>query len=190
MASAAIPIFFPPVKIKGTYFGDGCLRNNAPISPAIHLGAEKVIVVGIRKEPSIADSVKKAHQMPTIGRLSNILLDSVFMDGIDFDLERLNRINNTVMQAGEQTQESTNLKPIDFVYIQPSKDIGEIAKVHAEKLPKIVNFTLQRMGSIDDAADIVSYLLFDSEFCSELIDLGFDDTMRREEEITRFFLEE
>lgn len=190
MASAAIPIFFPSVTIKGNYFGDGCLRNNAPVSPAIHLGASKIFVVGVRKQGNISDQYFSAHQKPTIARISSTLLNSVFLDGTEFDIERLNRINQTLLAAGEEGRKVNPLKLIDFILIQPSQDIGAIALKHSDKLATSIKFLLSRLGSKEDGAEIMSYLLFNSEYCTELLNLGYHDALSQKKQIEDFLLDE
>ena len=198
IASSAIPIFFPPTEIDGTFYGDGCLRNPAFISPALHMGAEKLIIVGVRKadtsataEPEVVSPL--AAQTPSLARIMSIILNSLFFDGIEFDAERLIRINETVRAhpQGIQSQASDGraltFKPIDFLWIRPSEDIGALAKNFSDRLPKVIQYLLRGMGTTEEASDIISYLLFDSGYCSYLVELGYKDTLAQRKEIEAFF---
>ena len=186
MGSAAIPIFFPPIQIGNQYFGDGCLRNTAPVSPAIHLGAKKLIVVGVRKSDLVqkADDIPMDHT-PSIAKIASTLLNAVFLDAIDIDIERMSRINRTIQKI--PNHENSGLEPIEFIHIAPSKVLSDIALEHSSKMAKGLRNLLGGLGSLEDCSEILSYLLFDNEYCTELLNLGYSDTLDKRKEIELFF---
>lgn len=202
IASAAIPLLFPPVRIADDYFGDGCLRNTAPLSPALHLGANKLLIIGVRtsgvhkveEQTAITDTLapgaggNKIDPMltPSIARVLNTLINAVLLDGIDADIERLARINRTVALLPESSKDQTPLRPIDWLYVHPSVDIAQIALEEARSMPRLIRYLLAGLGSTAEAADVISYLLFEPRFCQRLSDLGYKDALARRDEITAF----
>ena len=191
LASAAIPFFFPPVAVDGRFYGDGCLRNTAPLSPAVHLGADKLCIIGVRKaaglgvvetEVTAADSPLE----PSIARVLNTILNAVLLDGVDADIERLSRINRTVDLLPAEAKVSTALKSIDWLYFHPSVDIAQIAIEEVSAMPRMIRYLMAGLGSLVEAADMVSYLLFEPAFLTRLLDLGYSDALRRQDEISDF----
>lgn len=190
VSSSAIPMLFTPGKIEERYFGDGCVRNQQPLSPALHLGATSLLVIGVRKIDSTAyeEKVLKSNAPPSVARVTNVLLNSVLLDGIEVDIERLNRINTFLQQVPEHLHPKLNFKPVDYVWIYPSEDIGEIAASLANRLPRVIRYLLKGLGPLEDASEIISYLLFEPDFCSQLIEIGYRDGMAQEKEISTFLL--
>lgn len=189
MASSAIPLLFPPVGVDERYFGDGCIRNTAPCSPSIYLGAQKIMVIGVRRQSRTAyDSMilQQTHKPPTVGRVLNVLLNSVLLDGVEVDIERLRKVNAMLDEIPSNVHSNLPYKKVDFVWVSPSADIGAIAAEKHMKLPSIIRYLLKGLGSINDASEIVSYLLFDPSFCTQLIEIGYEDGMRQKEEIKSF----
>jgi NTE family protein len=187
MASSAIPIFFPAAKIGERFYGDGCLRNRAPLSPAIRLGADRLVIIGVRKGFADRPDLNVAGKEPGIGKILNTVINSVLLDGIEMDLERLSRINNTVSRLPDAQANGVDLRPIHYVYIKPSRDIAEIAKSERSRLPRSIKYLLSGLGNAEETADIVSYLLFEGTYCRRLIDLGFQDGMARRDELAEIF---
>lgn len=184
MASSAIPLLFPPVEINGHHYGDGCLRNQAPLSPAIHLGAEKILVVGVRRNTNIDVSKQKTVLTPpTLGRVINTLLNAVLLDGIELDVDRLKKINEFMGRIPDKLHSQLNFRKVDFVWIHPSIDIGQLAYDHAHKLPPFIRYLLRGLGPSEDSKETISYLLFDPVFCQKLMDAGYEDAMAKREEI-------
>lgn len=183
MASSAIPVFFPPVSIDGRPFGDGCLRNAAPLSPAIKLGAEKILLVGVRK---ITNQAPKQNYHASLGRQLGILLNSVFMESTDHDLERLELTNQLIRKFAPDS--NFNLRPIDYLYLTPSVDLGEIAGKTYDSLPKSIKFLLRGMGDKREASEVVSYLMFEPRYCQSLVELGRHDVHNQRQAIERFML--
>lgn len=188
MASSAIPLLFPPIAVGTRYFGDGCVRNTHPCGPSIYMGAEKLIIVGVRNEILDSESLEKfLGKTPSVSRVLNVLLNSVLLDGIDLDVERLKRVNDFVMQVPTSHRKNINYKTLEYAWISPSVDIGHKAFVKSSKLPRVIRYLLKGLGSIEEAAEIVSYLLFEPSFCSQLIEIGFEDGLRHREQLTRLF---
>jgi NTE family protein len=188
MASAAIPLFFPPVKVGERYFGDGCLRNTAPVSPAIHLGADRLVIVGVRKAKQENDLTVPAPHSPTIAKILGVMLNAVLMDALEFDIERLSRINSTLARIAPEAREGMVLRPVNFINLQPSEDIGAFAATQFKALPESIRFLLGGLGNMQEASELISYLLFESEYCRYLVDLGYKDTMSRRDELKEFLL--
>lgn len=184
MASAAIPLLFPPVSVDARHFGDGCVRNTHPCGPSIYMGAQRLIIIGVRSQTEnlvqVAPSKESGHS-PSVARVLNVLLNSVLLDGIDLDVERLRRVNDFVAQVPESHRQNINYKPLQFAWICPSSDIGAVAFQNSSKLPRMIRYLLKGLGTIEEASEIVSYLLFEPAFCSRLIEIGYNDGMKQKE---------
>lgn len=188
LASSAIPFMFPAVKINREYFGDGSMRQIAPISPALHLGAERVLVVGVTQEEEEMKRVK-SEGYPSLAEIAGHALNSIFLDGMEVDLERLQRINKTIeMVRPEALRESgLSLHHVDVLVISPSETFESIAAKHVRSLPRAIRFLLRGMGATRrGGSTLLSYLLFEKPFCRELMDLGYRDAMRHKQEILNF----
>lgn len=189
MASSAIPFIFPAVKLHREYFGDGSMRQLAPISPAIHLGAERILVVGAGHIAEENDR-PEVTGYPSLAQIAGHTLSSIFLDSLWMDLERMNRINHTVsMIPEERRQNGTLLRPIDVLVISPSQRLDHLAAQHAHSLPWPVRALLRGIGAMNpDGGALVSYLLFEPPFTRALIDLGYGDTMARRDEVRNFLV--
>jgi NTE family protein len=189
MASSAIPFLFEAVKINREYFGDGSMRQNAPISPALHLGAERVLVIGVRHEGETLSGRTSTEDYPSLARIAGHVLNSIFLDSLEADIERLQRINKTIslIPSHHLRESGVTLRNVDVLVVSPSEDLEKIAARHAHHLPRSIRFLLRGLGAFNrQSSTLVSYLLFEKPFCRELIDLGYKDAMHRKEEILRF----
>ncbi len=189
MASSAIPFVFEAVKVNREYFGDGSMRQIAPISPALHLGAERILVIGVHAETDSTPKRVKNPDYPSMAQVAGNVLNSIFLDSLDVDLERLHRINRTLESVPKKqfTNGSVELRSIETLVISPSRDIGEIAARHAHRLPWTMRFLLKGIGGLNrSGTDLLSYLLFEQAYCRELIALGYSDTIKRRDEISTF----
>lgn len=188
MASAAIPMVFPSVKIKNHHFGDGSVHQLSPLSPAIHLGAKRIFVIGVEQPKKPIHVNKIPTHPPTTSTIAGHLLDSIFADTMSSDLERMTRINNTLKLIPTKAKEEIEgLKHIDSFVINPSHDFNAIAVNYYNELPLPVRILLRSMGIGNDSeSSITSYLLFEKNFCAELIKLGFEDAMEQENQIKNF----
>ncbi len=188
MASAAIPLVFPSTKIKNQHFGDGSVHQLSPLSPAIHLGAKRIFVIGVEQPKEPMHVNENNPHPPTAATIAGHLLDSVFADTMNSDLERMARINETLKLIPKSKKENMEgLKHIDSFIINPSHDFNAIALNFYNDLPLPVRVLLRSAGiSNDSESSIISYLLFERNFCSELINLGFKDAMEQENQIKHF----
>ncbi len=183
-ASSAIPFLFPAVRINREYFGDGSMRQIAPVSSALHLGACRVLVIGVGQSVNEQSKRRRSYEYPSLAQIAGHAMNSIFLDSLELDLERLRRINHTVSMLSEDKRRDINLQHVDVLVIQPSESIEKIAQRYAGNLPWAIRFLLRLVGAMRrSGANLVSYLLFDKAFCRALIDLGYQDAMRRREEI-------
>ena len=189
LASAAIPFVFPAIKLNREYFGDGSTGQLAPISPALHLGADRVLVIGVRQTSSDEPARQRAKTYPSLAEVAGHVLNSIFLESLEADLERLRRINRTisVISPEDRARAGIHLRPVDVLVIAPSADLGELAQTYARYLPRPVRFLLRGVGVKNHSgASLLSYLLFEKAYCRKLISLGYADTMQRKAEVMNF----
>ncbi len=187
MASSAIPVFFPSVELGSRHFGDGCIRNTAPLAPAIQLGADRIIAIGVRGTPTPSVDDGRKRPVPTIAQVAGVLLDAVLIDAIEADIEHSARVNTSVLRWGQDGTAPSDFREIDVLWLRPSTSIGAIAGELAEHIPAIVRYLLRGLGSDDATRDLSSYLLFDPAFCGRLVELGRSDVHASRADIERFF---
>ena len=170
------------------------MRHPAPLSSAIHLGADRLLVIGVRAErPESVTRVEAEAEFPTLGHLAGYMLDTLFMDGLYADLERLTRINLILSETGQErlTSPAHDLRPIDSLIVVPKADLREVAADYVHELPRAVRVLLKGVGAFNRTGmQLASYLLFESGFTRELIAMGYRDAMGMEDELRAFLLDE
>ncbi|MEQ1658301.1 MAG: patatin-like phospholipase family protein [Hylemonella sp.] len=198
LASSAIPFVFPAKALSingGTeYFGDGSMRQTAPVAPAIHLGSERILVVGAGRMSEPRDTLQRAAPgtYPSLAQIAGHAMSSIFLDALAVDIERIRRINQTLNLIPREARQASALKPVELLVISPSERLDQIAARHADALPHAVRSLLGGLGVSSKKADIkggalTSYLLFEAAYTRELMALGHADTLRQEDEVCRFF---
>jgi NTE family protein len=194
MASAAVPFVFPPIRIGSEYFGDGSMRHRSPLSAPIHLGADRLLVIGVRDEhPDPEPPADTKPSPPSLAHLAGYMLDTLFMDGLYGDLERITRINLMLDQLGTDNLRAPieNLRQIDSMIVLPSRDIREAAGSHAAELPLALRLLLKGVGAGSrDGRQLISYLLFESGYTRELIEMGYRDGLDRRDDLRAFLFDE
>ena len=189
LASSALPFIFPAMKVHREYFGDGSMRQIAPVSPALHLGADRVLIVGTGRQAQDQNRARSSLY-PSLAQIAGHALNSIFLDSLAVDIERLERINRTVkLIPPERLGESgIALRTVKVFFITPSQPIERIAARFLHELPSTVRFILKPTGALNrSGSNLASYLLFEESFCRALIDLGYQDTISREAELRDFF---
>ena len=196
LASSAIPFVFPAVALdidgRSEYCGDGSMRQAAPISPAVHLGAERILVVGAGRMHEPPGPRAGSSEYPNLAQIAGHALSNIFLDALAVDVERLQRINTTLALLPPEARAATSLKPIDVLVIAPSERLDDIAARHLSSLPLPIRAMLGSIGVSgrgDDArgAALASYLLFEAPYTRELIALGVRDTLARRDAVCTFF---
>ncbi len=196
LASSAIPFVFPAMSLglhgQSEYFGDGSMRQSAPISPAIHLGAKRILVIGAGRMHEPPGQRVVSADYPSPAQIAGHALSSIFLDALAFDVERLRRINATLALLPEAARAATALRPIEVLVIAPSQRLDDIAARHVQSLPPAVRAMLRGVGVSGEGqggrgAALASYLLFEAPYTRELIALGAADTLARRDAVADFF---
>ena len=189
LASSAIPFIFPAVRIRDEYYGDGSMRQVAPTSPALHLGATRIFVIGVTRSSAEQRGATESGQTPSLAAIGGQMLANVFTDGMASDLEKVRLVNAAVRQIPPEARllSPVPLRDVDLFSINPSVSLETVARNHIDRLPRVLRRALGgARGPAGGGAGLASYLLFDRDFCRELIELGRRDTGVRMDEIRAF----
>ena len=186
MASAAIPLFFPGCAVNGEYFGDGSLRQTYPLSPAIHLGADRVLAISSRFA-NVSETGEAEDAYPTAARVLGLMLNSIFLDHLDADAERLERVNQLLQRVDQKHSWLVPEREVDLLVVRPSLDIARMAARYERQMPRTLRYLIRGLGTRrGSGADLLSYLLFEPRFLRELIELGERDANLNRVRISRF----
>ena len=192
MASTAIPSLFPAVQIQGGYFGDGAVRQLKPISPALHMGAEQLLIIGVSDNATLANKAPQLEHSPSIAQIMGHMFNSAFIDAVESDLETLrsiNRLASVIPQSLKDNNGITDLNAVEVLSISPSQSIDQIAEEHIHELSRPLKLFLKLIGATAQGGGIsaASYLLFEPGFSRKLIALGLSDALAQEDAIRNFF---
>ncbi len=193
MASAAIPVIFPPVRMRGVHYGDGCVRLLSPLSPAIHMGATRLVAVGVRHLEGPREPGRGPPQDLAISQIAGLLLNAVFLDSLEGDVERLERMNRTLslIPPARLEQLAEPLRQIPILVLRPSRDLGELALDQYQRFPGFLRYLLKGIGAAaEGGSDLLSYLGFEPVYVGRCQELGYADTMARRGEVEAFLGEE
>ena len=188
LASSALPFIFPAVRLEREYFGDGSMRQTAPVSPALHLGADRVLIIGTGRQTENPARVR-GTTYPSMAQIAGHALNSIFLDALSQDIEWLQRINQTVRLISPEARAAhgLSLRHVDVLVMSPSEPIERIAARHLHELPRTIRFLLRPVGAMNRAgSNLASYLLFEPGFTQALVELGFNDVLARRDEVLAF----
>lgn len=188
MASAALPLLFPAVQLGSRWYGDGGIRLTTPLSPALHLGARRIIAISTRHRKSGAEMDESlVHGYPPPAQVLGVLLNAVFLDLLDHDALRLERLNNLLELLPEEHRQG--LEPIKLLVLRPSEDLGKLAGHFEADLPRAFRFLTRGLGTRETKSpDVLSLILFQPDYVRTLIEIGEHDAERRSAEIGEFLL--
>jgi NTE family protein len=186
MASSALPFFFPAVEIDGAWYGDGGIRLTAPLSPAVHLGARKIIAISTRYPRTREEADRPAVSgYPPPAQVAGVLLNAIFLDLLDADAVRLEQLNALVDRLPPQARDG--LRHVDLLVLRPSQDLGRLANEFEAALPRTFRFLVRGLGSRETRSnDMLSLLMFQPDYIAKLIELGESDARARSQEIAAF----
>ena len=193
MASAAIPIFFPPILVGDSYYGDGMIRLNAPLSSAIHLGAQKMLIIGIRGPRPPFQNLANTVSSVSIGEIAGTILNGLFFDSLDADIDRMQRVNRTlaVMSLEELQQLPDQLRKIPILNLKPTEEMADLPECEMTTLPATLSYLLRGIGvTPHKGKDLLSYLSFEPDYIQSLLNLGYEDTIRKKDDVLDFFEED
>jgi NTE family protein len=186
MASAALPLFFPAVRVGDEWFGDGGIRLTAPLSPALHFGASRILTISTRQISTRQDAAAPQLQgYPPPAQVLGVLYDAVFLDVIEQDVSRMQRLNHLIQRLPPEARDG--LRSIDVLVLRPSQNLARLSRDYEPRLPKVFRFLTRGLGTRQTSTpDILSLVMFQEDYLRRLVDLGEEDAERQRDEIARF----
>ncbi|MGC1182239.1 patatin-like phospholipase family protein [Legionella sp.] len=188
LASSALPLFFPTVPLDGLHYGDGSIGLVAPLRGAIRFAVDKIMILGTRTLPTFADEeTLDTHEDIPLAYILGSMLNGLFLDNLDRDIEMVNRMNEIAMLLSMWKKRRSPWRPIQTLHLRPSQDIASVAEAHFKNLPALLRYLLNILGAKKHSGDLLSFLLFEWQFTYELLQLGFHDTMNNAKTVVDFF---
>jgi len=165
-ASAAITLRFPPIEVDNRFYGDGSIRNYSPCGPAIYMGADRLLAIGVRRHQDLCNTTHTTlpSEIPSAARVASVLLNALMSDGIEFDMERIEHINIGLAKLQQTDRSTLRLRPIEALWISPSKDFSKIAVSKSAELPKMIRYLMRGLGNINESGELTSFLLFEKSY--------------------------
>jgi NTE family protein len=190
MASAALPLFFPAVELEGGWYGDGGVRLAAPLSPALHLGARRLLAISTRYDRTGSEADRPAVTgYPPPAQIVGVLMNSIFLDLLDHDALRLERLNRLLERL--PPEERMGLKQVDLMVLRPSTDLGRLASQYEPQLPRVFRFLTRGLGTREtESPDFLSLVLFQPDYLRALIEIGERDAEAQHERVAAFLARE
>ena len=186
MASAALPFFFPAIEVDGAWYGDGGIRLTAPLSPAIHLGAKKIIAVTTRSARTREEADRPMIiDYPPPAQVAGLLFNAIFLDQLDGDALQLHTVNALIEELPPERR--MGLRPIDLLVVRPSEDLGRLANAYEAELPKGFRFFTRGLGTRETRSnDMLSLVMFQPDYVKRLLELGESDAEKRRDDFASF----
>lgn len=189
LASSSLPLFFPPINIHGMHYGDGSMGLVSPLRGTIRFKVDKILIIGTRQIHSVDDVEKLKSRDISFAHVLGSMLNGLFLDNLDRDVELVNRMNEISHLLSVWKRRTAPWRPVETLHLRPSADIAKIAQADYHAMPKLLRFLLNVLGAQSHSGDLLSFLLFESTFTKDLIDLGYHDTMQSADQVVRFFKE-
>ncbi len=187
LASSALPLFFPAVKINGFHYGDGSMGLVAPLRGAVRFDVAKIMILGTRQLPVFTDPETLRNGDIGFAHILGNMLNGLFLDNLDRDIEMVNRMNDIARLISMWKKRQSSWRPIETLHLRPSIDISAFAQSKYQSMPALLRMLLNVLGAKNHSGDLLSFLLFEKEFTCELVDLGYKDTLAAEAAVTAFF---
>jgi len=187
LASSALPLFFPTVTIDGLHYGDGSMGLISPLRGAIRLNVDKILILGTRQLPAFTEPEQLRNRDIGFAHILGNMLNALFLDNLDRDIETVNRMNDIARLLSIWKKRHSPWRPIETMHLRPSLDVSKIAQEKYLAMPTLLRFLLNALGAQSHSGDLLSFLLFEAEFTSELIELGYNDTLANSAAVTAFF---
>lgn len=187
IASAALPLFFPTIKIEGRHYGDGSIGLISPLRGALRFNVQKIMTIGTRQLPTATPPEKMGHDDVGFAQVLGNMLNGLFLDNLDRDIETVNRMNEIAKLLSIWKKHRSPWRPVETIYLRPGTSMALMAQDHYQSMPKLLRVLLNFLGAKSHSGDLLSFLLFEKEFTTQLIETGYKDTMANGKAVTEFF---